>query len=280
MKKLSLCEKLSKNKNRLKAQAVSIALAATTVITTGCGKTDTNTPDVPNPGIVDVINDYSKVELTTEKVESITAENFDSEVEKIVATAKENGLEMSNKEIATMLFIGNTYSFSPEDYYDIYERGNGNTINDGIDVSNTIMKHNTDYKEVSEKYFGYEQFCCNPQDKAILGFFDNLNLDMINCYVNKGNGYKEKVDEICKFFCDFGTNQVSIKVDGEDLYLADLSKSTVFMISCSGVSTVDMLAKFDKNSKWHDKLWETINGDHFVSAGSEIDFYDPYGIAR
>ena len=41
MKKLSLYERLLKNKNRLKVQAVSLVLAATAVITTGCGKTNT-----------------------------------------------------------------------------------------------------------------------------------------------------------------------------------------------------------------------------------------------
>ena len=280
MKKLSLYERLSKNKNRLKLQVVSLVLAATAVVTTGCGKTNPNKTDVNKPGIVDVINDYSNVTLTTEEVEPITAENFDLEVEKLVATAKEKGLEISKEEIAIMLFIGNTYNFSPEDYYDIYERGNDNAINKGIDASNTIMKHNTDYKEVSENYFGYEQFCRNPQDKAVLGFFDNLNLDMINCYVNKGEGYKEKIDEICKFFCDFGNNQVPIKVDGEELYLTDLSKSAIFMISSSGVSTVNMLTKFDKNNEWHDKLWDTINSDNFVSVGLDIDLYNPYEMTR
>ena len=56
MEKLSLYERLLKNKNRLKVQAVSLVLAATAVITTGCGKTNTDTPDVPKPGFEDVID--------------------------------------------------------------------------------------------------------------------------------------------------------------------------------------------------------------------------------
>ena len=279
MKNLSLYERLLKNKNKLKVQAVSLMLAATTVITTGCGNVSTNKPDVNKPEIVDLINDYSNVNLTSEETEPINAQNFNSEVEKIFASSEEKGVGITKEDVATMLFIGNTYEFTPEDYYEMRVQIDPNLTNNGVEISNTIMKHNTDYRSV-DKYFGYEQFCNNPKERTILRFFDNLNLDLINCYTNKGKGYKEKVDELCKFYCDFGNNQISINVDGEDLYLTDLSNSAAFMISSLGVSMVNMLIKFDKNSEWHYKLWDTINSDYFASTSTDIDLYNPYEVTR
>lgn len=166
-------------------------LAATTVITTGCGNVNTNNADVNKPEIVDLINDYSNVNLTSEETEPINAQNFNSEVEKIFVTSEEKGVGITKEDVVTMLFIGNTYEFTPEDYYQIFEQIDPNLTNNGVEISNTIMKHNTDYR-TADKYFGYEQFCNNPKERTILRFFDNLNLDMINCYTNKGKGYKKK----------------------------------------------------------------------------------------
>ena len=118
MEKLSLYERLLKNKNRLKVQAVSLVLAATAVITTGCGKTNTDTPDVPKPGFEDVIDNDNKVEET---MTQLTVENLDSEAEKLTNELANNGLDVSIEEIKAVLLHLNKDSFTDDEYYSLFD---------------------------------------------------------------------------------------------------------------------------------------------------------------
>ena len=117
MEKLKLYERLLKNKNRLKVQAVSLLLATTAVITTGCGKTEKPNMDNPQTDIVDVVDN----DIVEEEMVPLSIENLDSEAEKITDLLTKKGIEVSFEDVRRTLLILNKDSFAEDEFYSLYD---------------------------------------------------------------------------------------------------------------------------------------------------------------
>ena len=250
MKKLSLYERLLKNKNRLKVQAVSLVLATTAVITTGCGKTNTNTPDAPKPGVEDVI--APNVDLTSEEIETLTAENFDEEAAKIAENMKSKGYEGEFSGIKSVLLYVNAFDFSNEDGERIFELANETnylsyepfTLSKNF-LYSSVVNHNTSY-ESREKYIELSQFSYNAKERTLVKYFDDLNITLTEL---SASGNIKQMEEIFKFITDFIENRATIKIDGENLYFDDFSPAVKILIEYELSYTSTIALRCNTNSK-------------------------------
>ena len=252
MEKLKLYERLLKNKNRLKVQAVSLLLATTAVITTGCGKTEKPNVDNPQTDIVDVVNDYSNVELTSEEIEPLTAENFDLEVEKIAENMKNKGYSKEFDGIKPTLLYVNAFDFSDEDGQKIFDLANeANYISfEPLTPTNTflyssIFIHNATH-ESREKYIELSQFSYNKEERALVKYLDDLNITLSELSAN--NDIKQ-MEEIFKFITDFIENRKTIKIDGNNLYFDDFSPAVKILVKYELSYTSTVALRCDTNSK-------------------------------
>ena len=249
MKKLSLYERLLKNKNRLKVQAVSLVLATTAVITTGCGKTNTNTPDVPKPGVEDVI--APNVDLTSEEIETLTAENFDEEATKIAENMKNKGYEGEFGGIKSVLLYVNAFDFSNEDGKIIFGLANETNLvsylpyRPSLDFLNIVYDYNCD-NETKEKRVNLAQFSYNKTDRAMLKYFDEL---VINFQELSDNNDTKQMETTIKFINDFVSKKASIKIDGENLYFDDFSPAVKILIEYELSYTSTIALRCNTNSK-------------------------------
>lgn len=64
--------------------------------------------------------DYSKMELKSEEVASLNAENFDAEVEEIMISLTEQGIELSKKMVGTLLLYCNMTDITEDDHNAIF----------------------------------------------------------------------------------------------------------------------------------------------------------------
>ena len=250
MKKLSLYERLLKNKNRLKVQAVSLVLATTAVITTGCGKTSTNTPDVPKPGVEDVI--APNVDLTSEEIETLTAENFDEEATKIAENMKNKGYEGEFGGIKSVLLYVNAFDFSNEDGERIFELANETNFLSYEPFTpsknflySSVVNHNTSY-ESREKYIELSQFSYNAKERTLVKYFDDLNITLTEL---SASGNIKQMEEIFKFITDFIESRATIKIDGENLYFDDFSPAVKILIEYELSYTSTIALRCNTNSK-------------------------------
>lgn len=250
MEKLSLYERLLKNKNRLKVQAVSLVLATTAVITTGCGKTNTNTPDVPKPGVEDVI--APNVDLTSEEIETLTAENFDEEATKIAENMKNKGYEGEFGGIKSVLLYVNAFDFSNEDGERIFELANETNYLSYEPFTpsknflySSVVNHNTSY-ESREKYIELSQFSYNAKERTLVKYFDDLNITLTEL---SASGNIKQMEEIFKFITDFIENRATIKIDGENLYFDDFSPAVKILIEYELSYTSTIALRCNTNSK-------------------------------
>ena len=249
MKKLSLYERLLKNKNRLKVQAVSLVLATTAVITTGCGKTNTNTPDVPKPGVEDVI--APNVDLTSEEIETLTAENFDEEAAKIAENMKSKGYERESVGLKSVLLNANAFDFSNEDGKIIFGLANETNLvsylpyRPSLDFLNIVYDYNCD-NETKEKRVNLAQFSYNKTDRAMLKYFDEL---VINFQELSDNNDTKQMETTIKFINDFVSKKASIKIDGENLYLDDFSPFARILVDYDFLCAKTVALRCDTDSK-------------------------------
>ena len=249
MKKLSLYERLLKNKNRLKVQAVSLVLATTAVITTGCGKTNTNTPDVPKPGVEDVI--APNVDLTSEEIETLTAENFDEEAAKIAENMKSKGYEREFVGLKSVLLNANAFDFSNEDGKIIFGLANETNLvsylpyRPSLDFLNIVYDYNCD-NETKEKRVNLAQFSYNKTDRAMLKYFDEL---VINFHELSDNNDTKQMETTIKFINDFVSKKASIKIDGENLYLDDFSPFARILVDYDFLCAKTVALRCDTDSK-------------------------------
>ena len=249
MKKLSLYERLLKNKNRLKVQAVSLVLATTAVITTGCGKTNTNTPDVPKPGVEDV--SAPNVDLTSEEIETLTAENFDEEAAKIAENMKSKGYEREFVGLKSVLLNANAFDFSNEDGKIIFGLANETNLvsylpyRPSLDFLNIVYDYNCD-NETKEKRVNLAQFSYNKTDRAMLKYFDEL---VINFQELSDNNDTKQMETTIKFINDFVSKKASIKIDGENLYLDDFSPFARILVDYDFLCAKTVALRCDTDSK-------------------------------
>ncbi len=250
MKKLSLYERLLKNKNRLKVQAVSLVLATTAVVTTGCGKTDIVHTDVPKPGVEDVI--APNVDLTSEEIETLTAENFDEEATKIAENMKNKGYEGEFGGIKSVLLYVNAFDFSNEDGERIFELANETNFLSYEPFTpsknflySSVVNHNTSY-ESREKYIELSQFSYNAKERTLVKYFDDLNITLTEL---SASGNIKQREEIFKFITDFIENRATIKIDGENLYFDDFSPAVKILIEYELSYTSTIALRCNTNSK-------------------------------
>ena len=249
MKKLSLYERLLKNKNRLKVQAVSLVLATTAVVTTGCGKTDIVHPDVPKPGVEDVI--APNVDLTSEEIETLTAENFDEEAAKIAENMKSKGYEREFVGLKSVLLNANAFDFSNEDGKIIFGLANETNLvsylpyRPSLDFLNIVYDYNCD-NETKEKRVNLAQFSYNKTDRAMLKYFDEL---VINFQELSDNNDTKQMETTIKFINDFVSKKASIKIDGENLYLDDFSPFARILVDYDFLCAKTVALRCDTDSK-------------------------------
>lgn len=278
-KKLTIFERAIKNKEKLKLQLISLTLATTAIISTGCTPSEKPNFDDEKPGIEEVVNDYSKEALETEEVEPLTADNFESEVDILMASLQEKGMEISRKEVGTLLLYNNVCEMDKEDASVIVNNSfsssidNGYNINNGIDFSNIITKHNA--KSSPEKYAGFSEFSHNDKGKAILTFFDEMNIKLKNAFDSENSNSKNEINAICDFACKFCNNEIYLLVDGEETYLTDTPTNVQVLIGKSVLDLANTVTIYDSNNKWLDLLTDARYNDYINDAANMIWEYNP-----
>ena len=236
MKKLFLCEKLSKNKNRLKVQAVSLALAAIAVITTGCGKTDTNTPDVPKPGFEDVIDNDNKIE---ESMTPLTVENLDSEAEKLTNLLTKSDVDVSFEDVKATLLHLNKDSFTADEYYSLFEVSENEQLK-VISVLNGVLSHNiSSIREGNiSNLINFKIFCRNENGYKIIEKFDDDTFLVAQTIVNNPKTLDSKIRKNFEPLNEFLESE-QIKIGNELFNFRDLDDGTKILISYFGLTAMN-----------------------------------------
>ena len=279
-KNLTIFERAVKNKEKFKLQLISLALATTAIISTGCASSKTPTQDDAKPGIEEVVNDYSKEELKIEEVEPLTAANFEFEVDKLMASLQEKGMEISRKEAGTLLLYNNMCEITANDHMTIVSNSFNNLADDGYDIGyaedykNNITKYN--YRATTEDYIELAQLTCNPKGKSILNFFDELNIRLKSDIINGSGNLKNEINDICDFAHKFCNNEAYLMVDGEEVYLTDNVASVQLLVGRSVLDLSNTVRQYDSNNKWVGLLSGAGCNDYINSALDVLLEYDPY----
>ena len=235
MEKLSLYERLLKNKNRLKVQAVSLVLAATAVITTGCGKTNTDTPDVPKPGFEDVIDNNNKVEET---MTQLTVENLDSEAEKLTNEFIEKGFDTDFDSVRSVLLHLNKDSFTPEEYYSLFDASQYSE-----DPINSFFKeagfHNDDmvfYNDL-DKLINLKDFCRSADGYKVIAQLEDYSFEIAKLICSGSKDIDGKINSDLKPIFGLLDDGEKIQVGDETFFLNDLDDvtKTLIMYSCTNM---------------------------------------------
>ena len=272
MEKLSLYERLLKNKNRLKVQAVSLVLAATAVITTGCGKTNTDTPDVPKPGVEDVIDNDNKVEET---MTQLTVENLDSEAEKFTNELANNGLDVSIEEIKAVLLHLNKDSFTDDEYYSLfdvseYQEEPINAFFKKVSIFNT----NCAYDNTPEKIVNFKDFCRNDEGYKVLGKLDECSLSIAKAICSDSNNIDSEVNSNLSLFYEFLDNNAKIKIGDETFLFDELDDATKTLIMYSCTSIYNYVKNVCSPERLSDETKKLGNDVHMFAKVFCLDSYN------
>lgn len=211
--------------------------------------------------------DYSKVELKTEEIESLTAENFETEVETMMAylpveeMGSVNGVELTRDGVGSLLLYYNMADISKEDVVTIVEASWNATQGESgyyfatLDYSNIIGAYWFDIPP--EDYFGWARFSYNAQGRAVLSLFDDLNRKL------KTDISEAESDNICAFICNYCNNEAPVLVDGQEVYLTDNNELVQGLIA---LASRDAIHTIKSENKWYDVLSEArlsvLNGEY------------------
>ena len=278
-KNLTIFERAVKNKEKFKLQLISLALATTAIISTGCTSSKTPIQDDTKPGIEEVVNDYSKEELKSEQVDPLTAANFETEVDKLIESLKQKGMDISRKEAGTLLLYNNMCEITIDDHMTIVN-GSFNIlgndcydINCSIDYGNNITKHNV--ANSHENYVGLAQFSYDDKGKAVLSFFDALNVKIKKAISDNNSNLKSEINNICDFAYRFCNNESYLLVDGEEVYLTDNLETVQLLVGKSVSDLTNTILVYEASNKWVDLLVEASSNEYIDAAINSVWAYDP-----
>lgn len=230
MEKLSLYERFLKNKNKLKLQAVSLALAATAIISTGCTPSEKPIPDDTKPGIEDVIdnNDYETEEVMT----PVTIENLDFEAEKITNMLTEKGMDVNFEDVRVTLLHLNKDSFTDDEYYSLYdvpsdfEQEPVNYIFSEITGHNVGCVHNDELSNLVD----LKVFCRNASSYKLIEELNHYSSSIAEIVTDNPKTLDIKIRENLDPFNTLLTDNKQIKIDNEIFSLEDLDDGTKALI--------------------------------------------------
>ena len=231
--------------------------------------------------------DYSKMELKSEEVASLNAENFDAEVEEIMISLTEQGIELSKKMVGTLLLYCNMADITEEDHNAIFidsitevtQENEQETIMDNAyelgwadDYQNEITKHNGGV--TSNDYIGWAQFLYNAQGRAVLAFFDELNARLKVICASDEKNVRDEINSICQFAYGYCYNEVPILLDGKEVYLTDNSEPIQLVIGRAVLDMSNTVRHYSSNNKWIDLLSGAGCNEHINKALN--DAWDKY----
>ncbi len=250
MEKLSLYERLLKNKNRLKVQAVSLLLATTAVITTGCGKTEKPNVDNPQTDIVDVVDN----DTIEEEMVPISIDNLDSEAERITNKLAEKRLHMSFEDVRTILLHLNKDSFSDEEYYSLFDSSEyeEEPINKFF---KKVTIHNTDavYDGKIEEIVNLKDFCRSEDGYKVIGKLENDALTIAKAVINDSENMDSEIANSLKPIYQLLAETEQIQIGDETFKLEDLDDETKTLIMYSFTNVYNCIDNVCRSNKLTDE---------------------------
>lgn len=213
--------------------------------------------------------DYSKIDLKTEEIEPLTAENFETEVDNMMSYLPVEKMGLPRDGVGSLLLYYNMADISQEDIITILEGSwiatqgeSGYSLGLTWEHENKITPF---YSKVApDDYLGWAQFSYNAQGRTVLSLFDDLNKTL------KTDISKAETDNICEFICNYCNNEVSVLVDGKEVYLTDNNELVQDIISRE---LLDVVNTIKSENKWYDTLLAAGN-DYFSKATN--DAWDKY----
>ena len=245
MEKLSLYERLLKNKNRLKVQAVSLVLAATAVITTGCGSKETPKPTPDKPGIEDVIDNNKE-----DKMVELTVENLDSEAEKITNELVKKGMDTDFESVRSTLLHLNKDSFTDEEYYSLFEPSE-NEFDIFVATLNGILKHNSATLRSGDlsNLIDYKDFCRNEDSYKVIGKLDETSLELAKVILKGSKNINKEIVDALEPLNGLVTGEEQIKVGNETFKYDDLTNEAKDLIVFYGLIATNFV-KYSCDSQY------------------------------
>lgn len=234
MEKLSLYERLLKNKNKLKMQAVSLVLATTAIISAGCTPSEKPTPDDTKPSIEDVIdnNDNENEEVMT----PVTVGNLDFEAEKITNMLIEKGIDVNFEDVRSTLLHLNKDSFTDEEYYSLFEVNETEQIK-VISVLNGVLKYNNSSirNGKANDLVSFKIFCRNINGYKIIEKFDQETSLVAKVIVDNPKNLDSEIRKNLESLNNF-LDIEQITIDGETFNFEELDDGTKILISYFGLT--------------------------------------------
>ena len=264
MEKLNLYERLLKNKNKLKVQTISLLLATTAVITTGCGKTEKPNVDNPQTDIVDVVDNDNTIE---EEMVPLSIDNLDSEAERITNSIVEKGMEVSFEDIRAVLLHLNKDSFSDEEYYSSFDSSEyeEEPVNSFL---NKVIFHNTDsiYDADVNKLINLKDFCRSEDGYKVIGKLEDYALTIANAVITDSKNMDSEIANSLKPIYGLLDETEQIQVGNEIFKLEDLDDGTKTLIKYSFMNSYNYVINVCTSDKLTDETKELCNNTlKFVS---------------
>lgn len=238
MKKTTFYKRLLKNKGRLKirALALALALAVMSVIATGCGKADTNTPGAPNSGIEDIVDGSKREESMT----PLTVENLNSEAEKLTNKFIEKGFDTSFDSVRSVLLHLNYNSFTSEEYYSLFDVGaySQDPINPffkEVGFHNIVVVFNGDND--LDKLINLKDFCRSDDGYKVIAQIEDYSFEIAELICSDSKDIDGQIKKDLQQIFGLLDDGEKIEIGKETFFLKDLDDvtKTLIMYSCTNI---------------------------------------------
>ena len=269
MEKLSLYERLLKNKDRLKVQAVSLVLAATAVITTWCGSKETPKPTPEKPGIEEVIDNNKE-----DKMVELTVENLDSEAEKLTNELTKKGMDTDFESVRSTLLHLNKDSFTDEEYYSLFEP-NENEILVVTDFLNAVLGHNVSslrYGDLSD-LIDFKTLCRNENDYKVIEQLDESSSELAKIVAQDSKNINKEIMKSLEPLNGLVTGDGQIKIGSETFDFLDLTNGSKIIVSYFGLSALNYVNYSCESKYLTDDTKEACN---YISDNCRILSREPF----
>lgn len=236
-KKITIFERAYKNKEKFKLQLISLALAATTIISKGCTPSEKPISDDVKPGFEDVLdNEDNKSE---EVMTPITVENLDFEAEKITDSLAAKGMDISVEKIRATLLHLNKDSFTDDEYYSLYDAANDFEQEPVNYVFGEITGHNVGCVHSCElsNLVDLKVFCRNASSYKLVEELNYYSSSIAKIVIDNPKNLDSKIRENLDPFNALLTDNKQIKIDNKIFFLEDLSDGTKALILQTGMLT-------------------------------------------
>lgn len=232
-------EKIGKNIRLTKRGIAALSLAGITLITSACGSKDVSKQSVEDTG------EKAIVEV---QISPLTAENFETESNKILKSLSEKGLDVKPELIDSTLRVVNQSNFVKADYDKIFGKDYDvvKDVENSLNLRSMIRTHN--FKSDIEKQISYAQFSYDEFDYAILNKLDSLNMDLVKATRNVDDNTNEKVNDVIVVAEPFFVRGATIKVGDKNYSKLNLTPGAQLWSEAIGLNITDEINIYDNEA--------------------------------